>query len=221
MIVATPQLLPAVQGRMARLPRWSATEVEGGVSYRSRYSEETLTIGQRGVMLTAESGRFVAVPSNQMAALLKWNDAKLTLIGTDGFSVQLDPSDWDGTGDAIQTLENSTDPDLIVKIDSPGPVGQKPTAPAAPSAEAADGASPVTARRKPSFARRRRYWLLLAAWLVVLTVTLLEKLISLEYFAIMLGVVLGSRGLRRMGAYRRRSKPRPKTASDGRMNPDE
>jgi hypothetical protein len=129
MIVATPQLIPAVQGRMPRLPLWSAVPVAGGVTYRRQDSAVTLTLADEGVMLTAEPGKFAAVRSDQVAALLKWSDAKLTLIGTDGFALQLDPADWDGAGDALQVLAHRTDPDLVVTIDAPGPARGKPAAP--------------------------------------------------------------------------------------------
>jgi predicted Zn-dependent peptidase len=138
MIVATPHLIAAVQGRMPRLPMWSATPLEDGVSYRMRGSAATLAIGDEGVMLTAEPGKFAAVRSNQVAALVKWSDGKLTLIGTDGFHVLLDPADWDGAGDALRVLENRTDPELVVTIDAPGPPGWKP-APRHPPRPGADG----------------------------------------------------------------------------------
>ncbi len=137
MIMAIPRFLPAVQGRMPQLPQWSATEVEGGVSYRSRDGAATLAIGERGVMLATKPGRFVAVPSDQVAALLRWNDATLTLIGTDGFRVHIDPAEWDGADDAIRGLVAGTDPGLIVAIDSPGRADAKPAAPPAPPAPAA------------------------------------------------------------------------------------
>lgn len=69
MIVATPQLIPAVQGRMPRLPLWSAAPVTGGVTYRRRNSTMTLTIADGGVMLTPEPGKFAAVHSDRIAAL--------------------------------------------------------------------------------------------------------------------------------------------------------
>jgi predicted Zn-dependent peptidase len=145
LIVATPHLIPAVQDRMPRLPMWSATAVEGGARYRMRGSEATLTIGDEGVMITAEPGKFAAVHANQVAALVKWSDAKLTLIGTDGFSVLLDPDDWDGAGNALRMLEDRTDPDLVVTIDAPGPPGWRP----APRHPARAGAGGNPASRPP------------------------------------------------------------------------
>ena len=145
MIVATPHLLPAVQDLMPRLPMWSATAVKDGVSYQMRDSAATLTIGDKGVMITAEPGKFAAVHSNKVAALVKWSDAKLTLVGTDGFTVLLDPADWDGAGDALRMLENRTDPDLVVTIDAPGPPGWRP----APRHPARAGAGGNAASRQP------------------------------------------------------------------------
>jgi hypothetical protein len=169
MIVATPHLIPAVQSRMPRLPMWSATAVEDGVSYRMRGSAATLTIGDEGIMLTAEPGKFAAVHSNQVAALVKWSDAKLTLIGTDGFNVLLDPADWDGAGDALRMLENRTDPDLVVTIDAPGPPGWAP-APPDPPPTGADGNA---ASRQPGSSGARVFfqllWICLLAGSVIIT----------------------------------------------------
>jgi zinc protease len=199
MIVAAPGLLPTVQGRMARLPQWSATGVEGGVSYRSRDSAATLTVGERGVMLTAEPGRFVAVPSDQVAALLRWNDATLTLIGTDGFTVQLDPAGWDGADEALRAFENGIDPAAVVAIDSPNPAARKPAAPAAPAA---------ARRRRPYLARWGPFWLVAAAWLACLVLGVIYKSAVLG-FGVWLGAVfilstLVRRGRVRLARARRR-----------------
>src|SRR6202046_1808076 len=85
MIVATPRLLPAVAGRMERAPGWSPARAQDGVVCRSRDSAATLTVGEPGVTLSPEPGRFVTVLSDHVAALVEWNDTTLTLVGTDGF----------------------------------------------------------------------------------------------------------------------------------------
>jgi hypothetical protein len=206
MIVATPGRLPAVEGRMPQLPQCSAAQIEGGTSYRSRESAATLTIGERGVMLTAEPGRFVAVPSDQVAAVLKWNDAALTLIGTDGFRLQLDPAEWDGADDALRALEAGTDPGLIVAIDSPGRADKRPAVPAAP----AGPARPATRRR----AWWSPLWIVTAAWLACLVFAVLYKSAILA-FGVWLGAVYTGSTLlrrallraRRAARARRRSRP--------------
>ena len=184
MIMATPGFLPAVQGRMHQIRPWSATRVEGGVDYRSRDSAATLTVGERGVMLSPEPERFVTVPSDQVAALLKWNDGTLTLVGTNGFRIQLDPAEWDGAGDALRALEAGTDPGLIVAIDSPGPAGVNPAAPA-PAAPAATGPARPATRR---WSRWRTFWVVTAAWLVCLVFAVLYKNAVLA-FGVWLGAV--------------------------------
>jgi len=186
MIVATPRHLPAVEGRMPPLARYSAAAVEGGISFRSPASAATLTIGERGVMLTAEPGRFVTVPSDQITALFKWNDGTLTLVGTDGFRIQLDPAEWDGAGDALRALEAGTDPGLIVAIDSPGPARVDPGAPAdAPGAAVPGPARPAITRR---WSRWRTFWVVTAAWLVCLVFAVLYKNAALAY-VVWLGAV--------------------------------
>jgi zinc protease len=209
MVVATPKFLPAVQGRMPQLPQWSATELEGGISYRSRGGAQKLTVGERGVMLTAEPGRFVTVPSDEVAALLKWNDAKLTLIGTDGFGVQIDPAEWDDADDAIRALEAGTDPGLIVAIDAPGPAGKKPAVP--PAAAAADGPASRAKRRR---AWRWLFWLVAAAWLACLVGAVLYKN-AVVAFGVWLGAVFTASTLLRRARLRVRARRALRAARAG------
>jgi zinc protease len=197
MIVATPGRLPAVEGRMPQLPQCSAAQIEGGTSYRSRESAATLTIGERGVMLTAEPGRFVAVPSDQVAALVEWNDTTLTLIGTDGFRVHIDPAEWDGADEALQALRAGTDPGLIVTIDSPGRAAERPAASATGGALA----------RSASAARRRLrrahwpFWIVTAVWLVCLGLLVAYKNYVFG-FLVWLGAIVVLSTLMRRGLLR-------------------
>jgi zinc protease len=204
MIVASPSRLPAIEGRMPQIPAYSATEIEGGARFRSRTSAATLTIGGRGVMLAPEPGRFVCVPSDQVAALLKWNDAVLTLIGTDGFRVQLDPAEWDGADDAIRTLEAGTDPGLIVAMDSPGRADKKPPGPGVPAAPAGP-AAPAARRRAWWWA----FWLVTAAWLSCLVVAVLYRNGVLAYPVWLGAIFSGSTLLRRAGIRAARRAGRP------------
>ena len=126
--------------------------------------------------------------SDQVAALLRWSDAKLTLIGTDGFVLQLDPADWDGAGDALQVLANRTDPDLVVTIDAPAPARGKPADPD-PSPT---GPVRVRARRKPRVARRWLPWIVQLAWILALTVAALEIGFDYRFSVILFLVAFGS-----------------------------
>jgi hypothetical protein len=119
-IVTTPRLIPAVRGRMPQFPLWSADTVSG-TQFRSRESSETLTVGDQGVMLAIGAGKHVTVRSGAVAALLRWNDGKRTLIGTDGFAVQLDAADWQDGDAALRSVEANVEPGLMVDLDSPGP----------------------------------------------------------------------------------------------------
>jgi zinc protease len=193
MLMATPRLLPAVHGRMQQIPPWSATRVEGGVGYRSRDSAATLTVAERGVMLSPEPGRFVTVPSDQVAALLEWNDAVLTVIGTDGFRIHIDPAEWDGAHDALRALVARTDPSLVVTIDAPGRADNKPAVPA-------DAAGPVAAGPVAAAVRRRArwwlFWLVTAAWLVCLVLAVLYKSAGLAFVVWLGALFTGSTLLR-------------------------
>jgi zinc protease len=168
MIVATPRFLPAVQGRMEQVPQWSAARVEDGVVCRSRAGAATLTVGEPGVTLSPGPGRFATVASDQVAALLEWNDTTLTLIGTDGFRVHIDPAEWDGAGEALRALRAGTDPGLIVAIDSPGRAAESPAAAAATAA----GGGGMTRAASPARRRLRHawwpFWIVTAVWLASL-----------------------------------------------------
>ena len=130
MIVATPQLVPAIQGRMPRLPLWSAATITG-TTLRSIDSRSSLTVGDQGVMRTVEAGQHVTVRSGAVAALLRWNDNKRALIGTDGFTLLLDPAEWPDGDTVVRSIETRIDPRLLVSIDSPGPSRSKPEPPPA------------------------------------------------------------------------------------------
>jgi hypothetical protein len=197
MIVATPRLLPAVQGRMEQAPAWSAARAQDGVVCRSRDSAVTLTVGEPGVTLSPEPGRFVTVLSDHVAALVEWNDTTLTLVGTDGFRVHIDPAEWDGADEALRALRAGTDPGLIVTIDSPGRAAERPAAPAAGGALA----------RSASAARRRLrraqwpFWIVTAVWLVCLGLLVAYKNYVFA-FLVWLGAIVVLSTLMRRGLLR-------------------
>jgi zinc protease len=133
MIVATPQLVPAIQGRMPRLPLWSAAAITG-TTLRSADSGSSLTVGDQGVMRTTEAGQHVTIHSGAVAALFRWNDKKRTLVGTDGFTLLLDPAEWPDGDTVVRSIEGRIDPRLVISIDSPGPARPKPEPPPAAAA---------------------------------------------------------------------------------------
>jgi zinc protease len=166
-IVATPQLIPAVQGRMPRLPLWSA-EMVTGAEFRSQHSGDTLTVGRQGVMLTAQGGRHVTVRAGATAALLRWSDRKRALIGTDGFVVQLDPAEWPDCDAVLRSIDASVERSLVVDIDSPGPgrPGQDKR-----TAEAAQPAQPSAPAAAPGKGARSIGWrslMIRSLWIVLI-----------------------------------------------------
>jgi zinc protease len=120
MIVVTPTLLPAVQGRMKRLPAWSASTVTG-TQYKAVDSDALLTLGPDGVTLTAEPDHHVTVRFRDAVALLRWNDGKRAVLGADGFAVQLDPDEWPEGELLLNAIASRISPDAAVFIDAPGP----------------------------------------------------------------------------------------------------
>src|SRR5690242_19807935 len=110
------------------------------------------------------------------------------LIGTDGFALQLDPSDWDEAGDALRVLADRTDPGLVVTIDAPGPASAKPAAPD-PSPT---GLPRVRERRKLRVSRRWLSWIVLLAWIAVLAVASPEMQFDYRFSATLFLVVVGS-----------------------------
>ena len=119
MIVAVPGSLPVVSGRMRQLPSWSSRAVTG-MSHRAVDSGAVLTIGADGVMLTPTTDRNVTVRYADTVALLCWADGKQTVVGADGFTVQLDPDEWpDGTTLAAE-VASRIPPELSIPIDAPG-----------------------------------------------------------------------------------------------------
>jgi hypothetical protein len=152
MIVIAPSVLPAVRGRMEPLPVWSERAVSGD-EHKSVDSDAVLTTGEQGVMLTVEPGRQVTVRYDAVAALLRWNDGKRALVGTDGYAVQLDPDEWPDGPAVLEDIDRHVQPGVVVPIDAPGRVrpgrGTAGTAgTAAPEGGAAPSATPPRATHR-------------------------------------------------------------------------
>jgi hypothetical protein len=139
MIVATPGLVPAVQGRMSALPRWSQESISG-TEHQSVAPDlaVTLTTSADGVMLTDKSGNRVTVRYDAVAALVRWNDSKHSLIGDDGFSIMLDAAEWRDGASVVGGILRRVSGDLVVPVDEPGP--QRPAVRAQGTATAQGGA---------------------------------------------------------------------------------
>jgi hypothetical protein len=104
-------------------------------------------------MLTTEQGHHVTVRAGSVAGLLRWNDKKRSLVGTDGFALLLDPAEWPDGENLVHAIETRIHPSLIVSMDSPGPSRQKEEPPpaAAPPPQTATSAK---ATSRPSWTSR-------------------------------------------------------------------
>jgi len=162
MIVATPALIPAVQGRMPQLPV-SSRQVISGTSLASLDLAARLTFGPEGVMLDAGEGRHVTVPAGAVAALICWNDGQRTLVGLDGFTLTLDPERWPDGARVVAAIEAGIDPRVRVGMDSAGPSRRRPAAPR-PSPAPPPAAAPARLSVLERFVRLRG---LVLVWLLV------------------------------------------------------
>jgi zinc protease len=133
-MVVTPQRVPAVQGRMPELPRWSADSIDGQ-RLASNRSTTVLTIGSQGIMLSGDGEQRVTVRYANVAALLRWNDGKRAVVGTDGFTLRLDPAEWANGEAALATINAQVDPAVAVDIATPAPWTAPEAAPPAPRAK--------------------------------------------------------------------------------------
>ncbi len=158
---------------MPQLPLWSAETITG-TEYRSQESGVTLTAGDQGVMLTPEEGKHVTVRAGAVAALLRWNDKKRTLIGMDGFVVQFDPGQWQDGDTMLRTVEAQAEPRLMVDLDEPGP--ESPRKDKAAAAQPAQPAVMAAAPRKRTPLQIWRLRLFRSLWALCLVIGVLAVL---------------------------------------------
>lgn len=200
MIVATPGLVPAVQGRMSALPRWSRAAVSG--TEHQPVAPDlavTLTTSADGVMLTDKSGNRVTVRYAAVAALVRWNDSKHSLIGGDGFTILLDAAEWRDGASVVAGILRHVSRDLVVPVDEPGP--QRPTVGAQGTAAAqreAGGGGSKSARvadgnrkrrvRSPLLVRYARQGRLRWALTIALGVVLALSKLTIGYVWIVIGI---------------------------------
>lgn len=123
MLVAVPGLVPAVRGRMNEVPAWSSSTVTG-TCHQSRDSDAVLTTGEDGVTLTVgphgNPDGSVTVRYDALAALLRWNDGRLTLIGDDCFTIGLDPDEWPGDRAVPDAIAARVRADAVIDLNEPG-----------------------------------------------------------------------------------------------------
>ena len=137
MLLAGPYDVPASQGRMGRVPSFSATTVSGGKVYKPTAGDSpTLTVSAEGATLTRAPGQPVTVRYADAAALLRWNDGKRSLIGGDGFGIVLDPAQWKNGAAVVSAVTTRVPDEIIIPVDQPGPATPRPPAAASQPASA-------------------------------------------------------------------------------------
>jgi len=194
MIVATPGLVPAVQGRMRALPTWSQATVTGTEHQPvSPGLALTLTTSADGVMLTDKSGNRVTVRYAAVAALVRWNDSRHSLIGDDGFTIMLDAAEWRDGASVVADILRRVPWNLVVPIDEPGPQRRTATAQgeaAGGGSKPAQGAGGNKQRRvrSPVLARYARHGRLRWALTIALGIVLALSRLPMGYACIAIGV---------------------------------
>jgi zinc protease len=202
MIVVTPQVLPAVQGRMPRLRAMPVATVTG-IRYPAQGASGSLIIGADGVSLQGEPDLLATVRFDDLAALLRWNDGTQMLVGNDGFRIQLAAGDWNGADQALSDLPGLVAAVQIVTIDGAGPPGRHQVS-SPPPEPVRSATAPSRSRWRSASARLAVFWLLMAAWLLLASMALADKLINPPLFAVLVVVTLGTNGRHAARAFRRR-----------------
>ena len=199
MIVVTPQVLPAVQGRMQMLRATPAAAVTC-TRYPAREAAGSLIIGADGVSQQGEPDLLATVRFDDLAALLRWNDGTQMLVGNDGFHIRLAAGDWNGADQALSDLPGLVAVAQIVTIDAAGPPGRQVSSPPPEPAHSAT----ALFRWRSARARLAGFWLLLAVWLLLASLALADRLISPPLFGVLVVVTLGINGRSAVRAFRRR-----------------
>jgi zinc protease len=147
MLVAAPYDVPAIQGRMGRVPSFSATTVTGGKVHKPiAGASPTLRVSDEGVTLTGAPGENVTVRFADTAGMLRWNDGKRTLIGGDGFTIILDPAQWKDGAAVVSAVTADVPDDLVLPLNRPGPATPQPQP--APSQPGSSGRTAAPTWRK-------------------------------------------------------------------------
>lgn len=169
MLVAAPYDVPAIQGRMGRVPSFSATTVTKGKVHKPAAGDlPSLTVSNEGIMLTRAPGEHVTVRYADAAALLRWNDGKQSLVGGDGFTVTLDPAEWKDAA-VVPAVAARVPEGLVVQLDRPGPATPRPqSADPRPAAQSAAVRAPT--KQKSRLARIVTSRTFLTACIVILLV---------------------------------------------------
>jgi hypothetical protein len=105
-------------------------------------------------MRTAEADQHVSVRFGAVAALLRFNDTKRILVGTDGFTMLLDPAEWPDGDTVVRSIEARIDPRLVVSLDSPGPDRPKPQPLPAAAPPPPQAVPPAKVEARPSWGAR-------------------------------------------------------------------
>ena len=108
---------------LARVPEWSGEVVEGEAFARRRRGSDAprgarLVVGRDGVSAVLGAGEQVTVRYDDAVALLQVGPAEWSLVGADGTSVPLAPSDWRDGDRAVSLVRERVAAELQVPVDS-------------------------------------------------------------------------------------------------------
>lgn len=105
----------------AAAPVWSEPGSTAGRDFEEiRATPATATshlvVGPDATAVLLDGPRRIEVRHDQVAAVLEWPDGKVTVIGNDAFSVQIDPRHWLDGPQAIADLRSRVSPEIFVPM---------------------------------------------------------------------------------------------------------
>jgi len=120
-IVAVPHGVAMPEPRFTRVPSWSSHQIRG-----RRYDLRKppldandaywLVVSDEGISVIRASGKCVTVLYQDCAALLRWTDGRRTLIGNDGFVVDVFPAELRGGEALYYEIDGRLPANLVVPM---------------------------------------------------------------------------------------------------------
>lgn len=105
-------------------PAWSTDQVQGKEYKPARRGRKSihpvlLTLGAEGVTYFHDERQWVTVRYDECAALLRWDDGQLMLIGEDGFRLPIAPAQWKSGQSIVAAVESNVRPERWVPMGVP------------------------------------------------------------------------------------------------------
>lgn len=122
MLLLLPSEEPVPAGRFTLYP-FEPPDLPTGRAFKPRKSSrlepgDRVVVGTDGVTARGD-GWVQAVPYSRCVAVQRWSDGTRRLWSNDGFSVYIDPADWQSGAAAIYAIDEATDPETWLEMAAP------------------------------------------------------------------------------------------------------